>query len=799
MRGFNIYHILVIEYLCITSSYLSSSIRILQPRSLALAGSKGGSAGEKAVGASKSGEGLSHFGDVGTFTTQKPMSIEDIHSIPDPATTSPGTRLKPKLALGKEAGISGIPVTPPVLNQFDLNVDAPLGVPTERQKKLYDQRKIGVIRGLYEREHGIDLGNGQFYNEQNLGQMLEEKIPLTGERRKPEGYYDPYLKDLRQWAQAESKIGKAQKALIKLERTIVGREIPGEEEATKAINKLLEQLDQPKLRKFQTEYETALLSLQPTKISIDNNPAISEYFPNLLKKGAINVKELARARAIQLTPKLGPEEPAKRVFSTVEEVIHTLPADLDLTSEVYRYSLLKGFESYVSHEVRPQVMKPLAEKAGKQMTNFHKSRSRELFYIDRYINQLGEAEFQRWFLEKPTTVFQRLSRNPLDSEKIAHALQKHIQSLSPEDYEVLKAASDNRRVFRNAIKTIRERISATEDPKNVEYLEALKRLEKEAINLNPNNYPYVEELFKRGVIDESTRAKLNPAHEMTKNQFMETLGRQEDFSKDLMSRFKANLFDHISNGRAQDTDSVIARAQDLLTKSYMDNIDKEAKAFYLTKDAFEQPKAMGFEKAMQVYSREINWRTFDQPDRDAFVKAYVEAHIPPAGVPRSGMETFLDEVHMEGLFPKLKVDGGPISKLLPDMNERFAEFLEKPLTRGDQRLKGTRWETLSDKSLLELNNAAKDIFEDYDGLNKAAWNHGVLSQSIKKFEEENIEKIPRISELFEKLLENAKSPRQPPPIPMSEEGIAQINKAYRYRHSWFKRMQNYMLDKLLHP
>ncbi|KAI9629424.1 hypothetical protein KEM48_012891 [Puccinia striiformis f. sp. tritici PST-130] len=630
------------------------------------------------------------------------MSIEDIHTIPDPATASPGTRLKPKLALGKEAGISGIPVTPPVLNQFDLNVDAPLGVPTERQKKLYDQRKIGVIRGLYEREHGIDWG-------------------MASERRKPEGYYDPYLKDLRQWAQAESKIGKAQKALIKLERTIVGREIPGEEEATKAINKLLEQLDQPKLRKFQTEYETALLSLQPTKISIDNNPAI------------------------------------------IEEVIHTLPADLDLTSEVYRYSLLKGFESYVSHEVRPQVMKPLAEKAGKQMTNFHKSRSRELFYIDRYINQLGEAEFQRWFLENPSTVFQRLSRNPLDSEKIAHALQKHIQSLSPEDYEVLKAASDNRRVFRNAIKTIRERISVTEDPKNVEYLEALKRLEKEAINLNPNNYPYVEELFKRGVIDESTRAKLNPAHEMTKNQFMETLGRQEDFSKDLMSRFKANLFDHISNGRAQDTDSVIARAQDLLTESYMDNIDKEAKAFYLTKDAFEQPKAMGFEKAMQVYSREINWRTFDQPDRDAFVKAYVKLISLQQASPDQEWKLFWMKSTWRDCFLNLKVceldsirGRRPISKLLPDMNERFAEFLEKPLTRGDQRLKGTRWETLSDKSLLELNNAAKDIFEDYDGLNKAAWNHGVLSQSIKKFEEENIEKIPRISELFEKLLENAK-------------------------------------------
>ncbi|KAH9447985.1 hypothetical protein Pst134EB_021970 [Puccinia striiformis f. sp. tritici] len=131
----------------------------------------------------------------------------------------------------------------------------------------------------------------------------------------------------------------------------------------------------------------------------------------------------------------------------------------------------------------------------------------------------------------------------------------------------------------------------------------------------------------------------------------------------------------------------------------MDKLDKEAKTFYLTKDAFEQPKAMKFDRAMEVYKPENIINSFEQPDRDAISKACVEAHFTHPSSPESQPETLPHENYLEGSDHEA---GGPLSD-----------------------------------SLLALN------------------------ELVKKFEANHIEEIPRISQLFEEIEKKAQPPKAP--------------------------------------
>ncbi|KAI9599685.1 hypothetical protein KEM48_008899 [Puccinia striiformis f. sp. tritici PST-130] len=104
----------------------------------------------------------------------------------------------------------------------------------------------------------------------------------------------------------------------------------------------------------------------------------------------------------------------------------------------------------------------------------------------------------------------------------------------------------------------------------------------------------------------------------------------------------------------------------------MDKLDKEAKTFYLTKDAFEQPKAMKFDRAMEVYKPENIINSFEQPDRDAISKACVEAHFTHPSSPESQPETLPHENYLEG--SDHEAAGGPLSDSLLALNELVKKF-----------------------------------------------------------------------------------------------------------------------------
>jgi hypothetical protein len=515
---------------------------------------------------------------------------------------------------------------------------------------LADKLKLQIIKALDDKEQGFNLGNGKLYNARNLVELLEEKIIPKGQLpgRKTYGHYGSYLQALSRFAEADKTIGNAQKALNRL--TILDTEIPGEQEAQRAVTTLLNGLDRATLAKFQREYELTLHSLASVQKKLPKR--MSSFFPNLLEKNAIDTDKFAKARAIQLIAK-SHKELANPIHSTVEEVVHALPADFDLTTELYHYSLMKGFEKILAEE-REQVDPLIKNTANRQMSYVFKNPRSVRLQAESYINELGEAEFERWSGEHPSTIFQKLTQTPQDPDKILYAVNNMKGSLKTHDYETLRKAHTGRKAFRKELRIIEQRVSAGQDLDKVQYANTLKRLEKEAINLDSINYAYVEELFNKKLIDASTRAKLNPTNGISKQQFMEALGTQEEFSKVLVSQFQKNLVSRIEDPveSSEEMGNVRQKAGDILHKMYFDQLDKKANQFYLTTDAFERPYNGDFEKAFNIYDAKVVKKFLQQPDIESITKAYVDAHIPASIVPDSALERFLNEVHLKTPFPK---------------------------------------------------------------------------------------------------------------------------------------------------
>ncbi|PLW30090.1 hypothetical protein PCANC_23932 [Puccinia coronata f. sp. avenae] len=71
--------------------------------------------------------------------------------------------------------------------------------------------------------------------------------------------------------------------------------------------------------------------------------------------------------------------------------------------------------------------------------------------LESYVNKLGEDDFARLFEEHPSAIYNQLTTLAQDSDRIPYALNTYQNALSKDDYEALKEASANRRVFRKKL------------------------------------------------------------------------------------------------------------------------------------------------------------------------------------------------------------------------------------------------------------------------------------------------------------------------------------------------------------
>ncbi|KAA1129331.1 hypothetical protein PGTUg99_027768 [Puccinia graminis f. sp. tritici] len=763
--------------------------------------------------------------------SSSPSDLSELSELRSP------THEAPELPIGPDAQVRPRPVFHPKDERFPLYTTAGRRPPTNEELAAFNTEKDKIIKAFKDGDYGYQLGNGDLYTVENLAKLLDERMPpkmvMTSASKEPvvaKQPYKKYLKMLSEYSDHKDKIARIDSALEAVQGISRGvpRPIPAPtvSETKLGVISLIGQLDEAKLAKFEPESEAAVKSLGRTNWKMPK--PLESYFPDLLKEKyqAIDITKFSDAREIQLAPK-NPGELANPTFSTAEEVIHALPADFDATTELYRYTLIKGFEK-VLDDVRPSVKLILDRTTTKPMQAVFKKPSLLKPQIEAYINKLGETDFQRLHGIRPSQMFEKLSQPATPADKIKYALTSRKQFLAEDDFGALELVGYHPQLFRDKLDKMIIQTKSINDPKTAEYLKTLQSLRDEAFTNDPANHAYVEKLFEDKFIDATTRAKLNQPG-ISQQQFLEALGTQEGFSERLMTPFKQDLLATTTTPHPfpVKVDGVEAHdeAKYIMTQTYLEDLDKRAKSFYLTKDAFEAPNSMKFDQAIEVYDPKAVRKYVKKPDPDLLAKAYVEFHLPrkpafkpdvpkpkpapaPAPAPvdkvayKSRLDKFFSEINRPASpandirIPGLGVDNEKFRNL-GTVDRRLAEFIREPLTRYDYRLIGTPWEKMPFADRVKLNDAAKFIFRDLDKLIEEAASTPERLARLTRLENQLNDSIPGMLEIMQRIRQHANRGNGWFDATKTEASIDTINQAYRARMAKLKALEEQKTQNLV--
>jgi hypothetical protein len=410
---------------------------------------------------------------------------------------------------------------------------------------------------------------------------------------------------------------------------------------------------------------------------------LRRYFPNMAytQRTERLYTVLAKARAIQMTK--DPSE-AMRIplsgFSTIEEVIQSLPKELDLIEELYRFIVVTGLEN-ILRAIRPQV------------TNFVKTvvedRLADIFPTLKDIESTFESALRSTEEEdlawreslftrfspvemSPEAVYEKLLQVPNSPAQIRYVLNNPsgpATFLPKEDLNALKEAASTRRTFKAKLSAIEERIPDALENKQKTWNQnlvnhpffkefkqkklsqmraALEDLKKESLGRSSVNHPFIEELFEKGVIDSSTRTKLDEAAKISKEELMKALGPKAEFKKLLLDKHAKDLLQHFIAPESQQME-VVYKATESLTNFFLSELNQKAKSFYLTRDAFLQPDSFRELEAWGVYEQDVIRELIQSPSGSKqIIKSFAEANLPSPTrqLPKSEMEQLLNEIRV---------------------------------------------------------------------------------------------------------------------------------------------------------
>ncbi|KAA1083400.1 hypothetical protein PGTUg99_032241 [Puccinia graminis f. sp. tritici] len=626
--------------------------------------------------------------------------------------------------------------------RFEIILKSGVREPTQWERREFHELKVICTKAFSNRKLSFELGNGKEYTMDNFTQLLKTKISS----KNPQYEYWKLLSRNVLSDRIINDVEAAWNSLYRLKRDIGF-------DKTKVENSIvdwIENLDQEQVEKdFRNEREIAIKVIKKSKVKLEKK--VEFYFPDIksmiYNSNSDKLERFANARGIQNLSKQH-EEFGNPTFSTVEDIIKTLPHEFDLTTEIYRYLLITGFENILK-EIREEADNHLKAIAQKHVHDFLKNTSSIMPHVESYIESLNENDFERHFGLIPSKIYQKLHEVPLRSERIKYAICKNKHSMKKEDVRALKNFSSDINKFRNEIQVMIERYISLGQIQNVE---KLMKLKNEAISFNPVNHPYVEHLFSENMIDQSTKLNLNPEKRITKKEFLEIVGTEQEFTALLMSKFRSNLLGRIVNiSHTHEFKKELKRkAIKILGETYVEGFEYDAKSFYLTRDAFEKSGGIQFEKALKVYSKKAQKELRSQPDLISIAEALVEAHIHEENKPfylEQDVSQLLDEMNIKNLQDFSDREG--IFRELQSFDERFSVFYHTPLVRGDSRLKGTSFENLTEDSRTKLNYIAKMIYENLGTLNSLYEENSELRKQIARMERNFYQDIPQILEFMQ--------------------------------------------------
>ncbi|EHS63292.1 uncharacterized protein PGTG_21508 [Puccinia graminis f. sp. tritici CRL 75-36-700-3] len=512
---------------------------------------------------------------------------------------------------------------------------------------------------------------------------------------------------------------------------------------------------------------------------------LRRYFPNMAHTQRTDryYKLLAKARAIQMT-----RDPSEAIhiplggFSSVEEVIRTLPKELDLVEEIYRFIVVTGLENILK-AIRPQVtnfVKTLVEDRLADIfptlkdiesvfeSTLRSTEEEDLVWRESLFTRFSPVEMT------PEAVYEKLLQVPNSPAQIRYVLNNPsgpATFLSKEDLDALKEAASTRRTFKAKLAAIEERIPDALENKqktwhknlvNHPYFKefkqaklsrmraAMENLKKESFGKSSVNLPFIEELYEKGVIDASTRAKLDEAAKVSKEELKKALGPEAEFKKLLLDKHAKDLVQHFIAPESQQME-VVYKATESLTHFFLSELDQKAKSFYLTRDAFLKPNSFRETEAWNVYEQDPIRQLIQSPSGSKqIIKAFAEANLasPTRQLPKSEMEQLLNEIRV----PQVSKEN-VLSSEFPNFDERLYGLFHRPLERADSRLKGTSFETLSPETRDKLNEVVEEFYVRRETLEAKALKIKILGARIEQTEKTQLApEIPYLSRILRSIL-----------------------------------------------
>ncbi|KNE95618.1 hypothetical protein PSTG_11108 [Puccinia striiformis f. sp. tritici PST-78] len=382
---------------------------------------------------------------------------------------------------------------------------------------------------------------------------------------------------------------------------------------------------------FEEEHKLVVDELAASQKFGISGESIQQHFEtNLMMhelQETISIDKFVKARAVQLKRKL-PNDPE---ILDLERVFEQLPTDLELKSQLFRYSMIERFEKILEF-IRPGLTKNLENRAqagikdvltkSLTMTPVHDSIFKEAAKEDDAWHANAFSKFYGLSLS-PSEVFERLKKPPTPQEIHAYVINKNIQSL-----DFLSKAETNkfrreptRKAFRELMKEDTEFFKLTRGPKTSRILKAIGR---EAAQSYPVNLPLVDELFDKRVINEPLRELLITKAQVSSKQFAAALGTKEEFAKKLQERFEIDLVNHLRSIDRTEREQIVNEAARRFAQSRLDQLDHDAKSTYLTTDAFQKPNSFRFNEALEVYHPDFSESTQNPTDSKALARAYMD-------------------------------------------------------------------------------------------------------------------------------------------------------------------------------
>ncbi|WAR62684.1 hypothetical protein PtB15_15B271 [Puccinia triticina] len=451
------------------------------------------------------------------------------------------------------------------------------------------------------------------------------------------------------------------------------------------------------------------------------------YIPNAVYDQSTEdyFQRFAKARAAQTTNKPVetthiPTDPP----STVEEIIRTLPKDLELVKQINRFIMISGLENILT-EISPQVTNFVEGVVVDQLGNIFPTLGEIKSVLGTVLKSTQEEDvvwreslFRRFSPIRMSTeaVYKKLQQGYDPRAKIRLALDKSTgpaTSLPKEDLEVIKKAPSTRRTLRKLTK--------------------MENFKEPASGTNFVNNPFIEELFEKGIIDPITRLRLHVAGRKSKEELVKSLGSEAEFKKLLLEKHAEDILQHCIAPESQQVE-VVKRATIALTQTFLFELDQKAKSLYLTRDAFLKPNSFRGLEAWMIYDQQAIREFIQSPaSYNKIIKAAAESYFPEP--PQQPDKSMIDQ-----LLSEMKISQEPKENILANVFTGFDDRLFELLDRkGDDHLKGTSFATLVSQNTRDrLTKIIQEFHTQRDTLEDQVLEIQRLKESIELTEETNL-------------------------------------------------------------